>query len=457
MTLPSCLYDCFDKIKYNVKESFSFIFYHNFDYIRSLHDSGKMSSSTFQAVLNTILCGSVFLGFDLFVCPHCDKETIVPHSCKSRLCSKCGVKSAKERAAFVSSMAVDSNHRHLVFTIPQELRVFFAKDKDLLHLLFIAARNTITNVANNQKFRKNRKRISSKTSSSPYFFKDIKHPIVLGAITSLHTFGRDLKYNPHIHMLLSEEAYDSKNDSLKNISFLPYQKLRKTWMYEVLSLLRQYLGPDFQELKTDLYDICEEGFYVHAPKNNKDTEEEDVDACISYMTRYTSRPAMAESRIQQYHPESHEIQWFYDDHKTEERIEVKESVHDFLNKLFIHCPKENFKMIRYYGFYSNAGRAKLDRMYELLGQKKKKEHRTWKQRQEVIHLKKIHTTFRFHMIESICKDPLLCSCGHFMEFHYSYIPTERGNKIDQRYKERCLSKMDEWGGFERRRDPDHVR
>ena len=30
-------------------------------------------------IQKTILCSSIYLGYYLFVCPHCDKETIVPH------------------------------------------------------------------------------------------------------------------------------------------------------------------------------------------------------------------------------------------------------------------------------------------------------------------------------------------------------------------------------------------
>lgn len=43
---------------------------------------------------------------------------------------------------------------------------------------------------------------------------------------TLHTFGRSLQWNPHIHCLVYEEAYDTKKDKIKNFSFMPYEKLR---------------------------------------------------------------------------------------------------------------------------------------------------------------------------------------------------------------------------------------
>ena len=42
-----------------------------------------------------------------------------PHKCHSKLCTSCGTKEAKLRAAHISSIALDARHRHIVFTIPK--------------------------------------------------------------------------------------------------------------------------------------------------------------------------------------------------------------------------------------------------------------------------------------------------------------------------------------------------
>ena len=47
------------------------------------------------------------------------------------------------------------------------------------------------------------------------------------------------------------------------------------------------------------------------------------------------------------------IHWFYHRHEDNKRVDVRESVYSFLNKVLMHCPEKNFKMVRYYGFYSN--------------------------------------------------------------------------------------------------------
>ena len=53
------------------KETFRYIFFDNFDYISKLHNSGKMRDVIFDNIQKTILCSSIYLGYDLYECPYC--------------------------------------------------------------------------------------------------------------------------------------------------------------------------------------------------------------------------------------------------------------------------------------------------------------------------------------------------------------------------------------------------
>ena len=78
--------------------------------------------------------------------------TLLHHTCSSRFCSKCGSKAAQQRAAHVSAMAFESKHRHIVFTIPKELRPFFLKDRSLLEGFFTVSRNVLASLFNDCKY-----------------------------------------------------------------------------------------------------------------------------------------------------------------------------------------------------------------------------------------------------------------------------------------------------------------
>lgn len=127
--------------KYTIKEILSD---HWEDFAEVMENQGKpLRQVITDEVEKVIYCQDISKGFSLYSCPKCYETKIVPFTCKSRFCNCCGAKYAKDRALSMSAKLLDCNHRHVVFTIPQELRKYFANDRSLLNLLFEAASDTI--------------------------------------------------------------------------------------------------------------------------------------------------------------------------------------------------------------------------------------------------------------------------------------------------------------------------
>ena len=141
------LLDC-DVRNFDFNHPIKNIFFDNIEYIRKLDASGKARSCILDNVERSLLCHTCYLGFDQFECTDCDNWNIIPHSCHSRFCNACCVKYAKQLAAKATSFCLDCPHRHIVFTIPEELRNWFRQDRSRLNLLFVAARNTICILVN---------------------------------------------------------------------------------------------------------------------------------------------------------------------------------------------------------------------------------------------------------------------------------------------------------------------
>ena len=134
------------------------------EYIRKLDASGKARLCILDNVERSLLCHTCYLGFDQFECTDCDNWNIIPHSCHSRFCNACGVKYAKQLAAKATYP-----HRHIVFTIPEELRNWFRQDRTRLDLLFVAARNTICILVNRSLLKKLKMK---QLKDTHYIFKD---------------------------------------------------------------------------------------------------------------------------------------------------------------------------------------------------------------------------------------------------------------------------------------------
>ena len=133
------------------------------------------------------------------------------------------------------------------------------------------------------------------------------------------------------------------------------------------------------------------------------------------MMRYAGRPAMAESRIITYDKDSDKVSWWYDDHTTGDRITVNETGRELLGKMFIHIPDKNFRMVRYYGFYSNKEKDLLYKIHSQLGniikaslikQEKKKE----------LKRKLNQLKFRTLCADTYNRDILKCRCGGYYEY-----------------------------------------
>ena len=243
-----------------------------------------------------------------------------------------------DRALEISSKLINCKHRHMVFTIPKELRSYFFKDYKLLDLLFKAVEDTL-------RF---------------YFFKRAKSKkFKPGVVLVLHTFGRDLKWNPHIHCLVTEGASSNIKDCPKSdiwikLTYFNYESLRKSFRKALLDFMQATLlfvltdtdYKKFKDLVNYLYKKFEYGFYVRAKpfKGN-------VDGAIKYLLRYFNRPPMAQSRVLYY--DGTHVVFYYQRHEDNMYVIEKVHVYDLITRLIIHIPEKNFKMLRYAGIYSS--------------------------------------------------------------------------------------------------------
>lgn len=347
-----------------------------------------------------IRCGDPDYGGALFICPECGEIKFVPYRCHSKLCSTCGAIYSLKRAQAMQSIMIDVKHRHIVFTIDEALRPFFLHDRSLLNLLFDSVEEVLTRCFQN---------IAHKT----------KCEILRPSFTmTLHTFGRPLEWNPHIHVLCTEGAFNQWG-VWRPVEFFPYEFLRKSFQKVLLDKLRLSIGPSFQKQKVSCYKHHKDGFYVYAQPFIDDKGKEHLQGDMSrkdvvkYVSRYLGRPVIATSRIDSYDGQT--VVWHYNKHEDETLVTVSQPVLEFLKLVFMHLPEKNFKMIRYGGFYASKCKARIH------AKKFKARHGT----------KSLSfANWRDSILKSFGYDPLICAkCGETMifaalYFQYKKIPLE---------------------------------
>ena len=289
-----------------------------------------------KEIHKVIDCYNKDLGCSVYECPHCKDIVFIGHTCKSRLCSSCGYKYKNQRVENIMQTSYYCTHRQIVFTIPQELRIFFFENFYLINILFKAVRDTIYSIFN-VSYRKNKKgklkKYSSKINYTPGFF------------AFLHTFGRDLKWNPHIHVLIAEIKLGS-DGSCKSMKHFDFSALRHRFQNILLSLLDKNLASaKFKKLKGFLFANYKDGFYVYAESKNFNN----LKSGIEYVTRYCGRVPISENRIVNY--DGQNVTFSYIAHEDNSYHEVTVSADEFIALLARHIVPPQFKIIRYYGFY----------------------------------------------------------------------------------------------------------
>ena len=223
-----------------------------------------------------------------------------------------------------------------------------------------------------------------------------------GFIMVLHTFGRDLKWNPHIHCLISEGGF-SDDGFWRHVKHFNFNYLRNAFRTALLNAMESKLGPSFKKVKAKSYLEHKQGFYVYAKPSLSDPK-----TVIKYIGRYLGRPVIATSRIDHYDGEM--VTFHYNRHEDEKYIQETIPAMDFIKRLIRHIPEKHFKMIRYGGLY--ARHREIDsKLHRAIQKNKHPIYRNFNQ-------------WRTAILSSFGYDPLDCpKCKHkmlFLELYYHH-------------------------------------
>jgi predicted SnoaL-like aldol condensation-catalyzing enzyme len=225
---------------------------------------------------------------------------------------------------------------------------------------------------------------------------------VPGFICVLHTFGRPLEWNPHIHCLIFEGGL-SDNGFWRSVKHFNYTLLRKSFQTALLNLLQSRLGSSFKKTKALIYRRDKHGFYIYAKPSLSDTN-----TVIKYVSRYLGRPVIALKRIDSYDGDS--VTFHYNRYEDNTYVQKTLPVLDFMRLLIQHIPEKHYKTTRYYGLYSRH-RGKNQSLYKAIPKSKHQIIRSF-------------TKWRSDILLSFGYDSLKCPrCEHemlFVELYYDH-------------------------------------
>jgi hypothetical protein len=304
-------------------------------------------------------CRTVALGGHVAACEKCDHIHIAYNSCRNRHCPKCQGAMARDWLAARQAELLPVEYYHVVFTLPAQISDIAYHNKATIYtILFKAAARTLITIAG-----------------------DTMHlGASIGLTAVLHTWGSALTHHPHVHCVVPGGGISGDGKrwlSCRPGFFLPVRVLSKLFrrlFLEKLSAAHEAGHLKFFGDHRHLADAKAFAEYIR-PLRNIDwvvyakRPFAGPEAVLAYLSRYTHRVAIANSRLISSDNNGVAFKWkdYKDKGQTRHKV-MTLAAHEFIRRFLIHVLPRGFHRIRHYGLFANARRAgNLVRMRELLG------------------------------------------------------------------------------------------
>jgi hypothetical protein len=297
---------------------------------------GALRSEVLDAFDRYLSCGILAHGCARARCERCNHSILIAFSCKRRcLCPSCDTKRSLLFAEHLQSHVLRAfPHRHVVWSIPKRLRVYFRYDRELTKCLYTAAWTAW------------KESVSERLSDGKP-----------GAVMALHTAGDLLNFHPHVHALCLDGAIDA-GGVFHQLPPPDVQLLERRFAEHIFRFLR-----DAELLSRDVIDSMRSwehsGFNVFVAES---TPADATDARL-FLARYLKRSPLSLERMSliETGPEPKiRLVKKLDDGETHRDLSPLE----FLAELQQHIPDTWEQTTRYFGAYASRTRGKERRERE---------------------------------------------------------------------------------------------
>ena len=318
--------------------------------------AGHLSLGQLKAMSAIERCRTAALGGHVARCQDCAHTRIAYNSCRNRHCPKCQGAAARDWLAARQAELLPVAYYHVVFTLPAPIADIAYQNKAVVYgILFKAAAQTLITIA-----------------------ADPRHlGARIGLTAVLHTWGSAMTHHPHVHCIVPGGgiALDGSHwVSCRPGFFLPVRVLARLFRRLILDKLTaaQEAGrlrgfgahrPLAEAFARHLRPLRKIEWVVYAKRPFAGPE-----AVLAYLSRYTHRVAISNSRLIALDDNSVTFTW--KDYRAKGRARQKLmtlAAQEFIRRFLLHVLPQGFHRIRHYGLFANGRRPEtLTRARQLL-------------------------------------------------------------------------------------------
>jgi predicted Zn-ribbon and HTH transcriptional regulator len=321
-------------------------------------NTGHVSLDQLKVMSAIESCRTAALGGHVARCEDCAYTTVAYNSCRNRHCPKCQGAAAKEWLADRKAELLPVPYYHVVFTLPAAIADIAYQNKAVIYdlLLKVSAETMLTIAADP-------KRLGAR----------------IGITSVLHTWGSALTHHPHVHMIVPGGGISLDGErwvACRKGFFLPVRVLsrlfRRLFLEKLLAAHQAgrlgFFGDhihlaDAQSFAAYLAPLRKAEWVVYAKRPFGGPE-----AVLAYLSRYTHRVAIANSRLIAFNEQDVTFKW--KDYRIAGRDRYRSmtlATDEFIRRFLIHVLPKGFHRIRHYGLVAKGSCAdNIARARELL-------------------------------------------------------------------------------------------
>jgi hypothetical protein len=283
-------------------------------------------------------CRSGELGYALYRCQGCATLHAVPRSCGNRHCPTCQAHKTQQWLDQQLRLLLPCPYLLITFTVPQPLRrVIRSNQRVGYQAMFQAALAAL-----------------GKLAADPRFVGACR----LGLLAVLHTWGRQLDYHPHIHVLLPAGGLSEDRRQWRASRaqfFVPVEALSPIYRAKMRDAL-EAAGLKGQVPAA----VWDSDWVVHAKPVG------DGQHCLRYLARYVFRAAISNRRIVSC--DHGQVVFLYRKSGSRRWRRMTLDALEFIRRFLQHVLPSGFMRVRHYGFLHSNGKPSVEEIGELIEQ-----------------------------------------------------------------------------------------
>ena len=303
-------------------------------------------------------CRTAALGGHVQRCPNGHVYRVHYNSCRHRSCPACGSLPGERWLAGWKERLLQTDHRHVVFALPDKLDVFWEYNRAVFSgLFFSSVRETLLELLGDKKYQ----------GATP------------GMLAALHTWGQLLQTHLHLHVLVTAGGLDSQGQwrRAKKKCLLPRHVLMIVFRGKLRAKLRRaaergelVLPPDWSLAR--FFSLLNKLGRVKWNVKILEPYEHGV-GVATYLARYVKGGPIKNERLLAL--SDGQVTFRYRNNRNQDprtgrgRLEItKMPVDEFLTRLWQHVPPERMQTVRAWGLYASSTRDDLAAARRVLGQ-----------------------------------------------------------------------------------------